>query len=138
MRADIKQAVIDKLIAASGITDQIGSAHKKSWGAEPGDMILLRMAGAPGEDQWAEIDFHASRMDIECYGNTPDSAYTLWRKLDEILRPKQGGAALNSFTIDNCRVVKCDKESGPGEFVDDVTKLPYTLATYTFVYTETS
>lgn len=138
--ADVKAAIIEEMLTIDDITDladdRIGSVHRRSWGIEPGYMILVRLNGSPGEADWRPVGFQATRLDMEFYGATPDAANELWQAAHPTLCPVQGQARLKGFTRAGCRVVGIDKEAGPFEVIDQITKLPFTFASYVAVWAE--
>lgn len=140
--SDIKAAFISRLISQSAVNTltggKIGSVQRGSYGAEPGYMILIRLAGSPGEEQWYEVGFQTTRLDCEFYGPTPDLATNLWRVAHPTICPQQGASGLHGFTAENCRVVSVEKEAGPIELIDPDTNLYFTFVSYVATWAEVS
>lgn len=135
---DIKAAIIEKLLAepvVTAVSSNIGSVHRQSWGAEPEYMLLLRLAGTPGDDNWYEIGFHSTRIDMAFHAATPDLAMGFWRTVHPVICPDQSDSTLrHAFNAENCRVIWMEKEAGPFEIMDPVTNREFVEVSYVVVW----
>ena len=129
---DVVQAIIERLEAESAITTLTGSrisrVMRSTW-AMPTHAITIRLVGDGGGDDY-ESGRLRSRLDIECYGPTPEQALLVWRTMHPYLVPNRGSGRKVAFKQSGCRIDNIVKEGGPGELIDDTTNYPFVLATY--------
>lgn len=150
-RADLLYAVTDRLRSFSELTALVSSSAgwngtgsgpriggerrtgPNGW-AMPTQAIVVRRAGGPVRIEDVALGYKTSRLDIVCYGQTAKLAADVWRMLDAVLVPAQGGVGgqVASFTLHGARVDSVIPETDATSLVDPELRWPFVLAPYVF------